>query len=138
LQDRIIRVSEESKSRKERYVRFSEITLKAIKQYLRLKYDNAAEVFTCYSKYKKRNLSRQSIFNMIKELGEYCGIINLHPHSLRHSFATQLIIAGMSITSVKQMLGHQSINTTMKYIHLLDRTSLLEYDNYSIMPKVRA
>jgi len=45
------------------------------------------------------------------------------PHSLRHSYATHLIEAGVDILEVKRILGHRSILTTAKYTHLTSNTN---------------
>lgn len=64
-------------------------------------------------------LSRTTVFNTIKEAAEKAGIrSNVHPHTLRHSFATHLVEAGADLRVVQDLLGHASITTTEIYTHL--------------------
>jgi integrase/recombinase XerD len=71
-------------------------------------------------------LSRVSVFNIIKDLAEKAGIHKtISPHTLRHSFATHLVMGGADLRAVQEMLGHESITTTEIYTHL-DRHYLRE------------
>ncbi len=71
-------------------------------------------------------LSRVMIFYIIKELAKKAGIQkNIHPHTLRHSFATHLVEGGANLRAVQEMLGHENITTTEIYTHL-DRNFLKE------------
>lgn len=68
-------------------------------------------------------LSRQMIFIMLQHAAEVAGI-NKHisPHSLRHSFATELVENGADLRAVQEMLGHASIATTEIYTHISRET----------------
>ena len=50
------------------------------------------------------------------------------PHTLRHTFATQLLNAGASLEVVKELMGHRSLDVTLRYTQLYDRTKRAQYD----------
>lgn len=66
-------------------------------------------------------ISRQAVYDMVRKYGEQVGIEGLHPHTLRHSFATHLLEGGADIRVVQELLGHSSVSTTQLYTHV-DRT----------------
>jgi integrase/recombinase XerD len=69
-------------------------------------------------------LSRIMVFYIIKDLAAKAGLsADVHPHTLRHSFATHLVEGGADLRAVQEMMGHQSITTTEIYTHL-DRSYL--------------
>lgn len=68
-------------------------------------------------------LSRQSVHSIVEKYGRVVGIRSLHPHTLRHSFATHLLEGGADLRAVQELLGHANIATTQLYTHV-DRSHI--------------
>jgi len=67
-------------------------------------------------------LTPRSVQRIVKYYAVKAGIIkDVHPHTLRHSFATDLLMNGADIRSVQEMLGHSSITTTQVYTHITNK-----------------
>jgi integrase/recombinase XerD len=69
-------------------------------------------------------LSRQAVFTIVRTYGGRVGL-ELHPHTLRHSFATHLLEGGADLRALQEMLGHADISTTQIYTHV-DRRHIRE------------
>lgn len=75
-------------------------------------------------------INRQIIFLFIKEYAAKCGLEDVSPHTLRHSFATHLVQNRADIRSVQQMLGHADISTTQIYTHMTDAHLRKSYEQF--------
>ena len=68
-------------------------------------------------------LTRQSVHAIVERYGRVAGIEGLHPHTLRHSYATHLLEGGADLRAVQELLGHANIATTQLYTHV-DRSHI--------------
>lgn len=73
-------------------------------------------------------LSRQSVWEIVSRAGQLAHIDKpLHPHTLRHSFATHLIQGGADVRTVQELLGHASVTTTQIYTHVSPQSLIETY-----------
>ena len=81
-------------------------------------------------------LDRHCVTRMLNRAGRAAGLPHLHPHQLRHTLATQAINRGMSLEAIAAMLGHRSLDMTLRYAKIANRTVADEY--FAVTEKVDA
>ncbi len=134
--DRVLRVI--GKGRKERIVPYGVKAAEALALYwpereklLRANYgqEGGTSPQAIFLNYMGRRLTQRSVGRIVKK---YVRLVNinwdLHPHSLRHAFATHLLADGADLRAIQELLGHQSLSTTQKYTHASIRQLMDIYD----------
>lgn len=106
------------KGRKERIVPFGEALKEQMKDYLTLKERKVGQSRYFFVTLKCRPLSGADVYQVVhKALDVVPGLPRRGAHTLRHSFATEMLNAGAPITSIKELLGHSNLETTTRYTH---------------------
>jgi integrase/recombinase XerC len=134
--DKMLRVR--GKGNKERIVPYGEKAAQALRAYwpLRDALLEAGEAAgrgtgaeAVFLNFRGRRLTQRSVGRIVKK---YVKLVNvnwdLHPHSMRHAFATHLLADGADLRAIQELLGHQSLSTTQKYTHASIRQLMDIYD----------
>ena len=103
------------KGNKERTVFFDGVTAMLLNEYLHARKDKDPALFV--NRYGQR-IEPGGVRSMLKALGEKAGVEHVHPHRFRRTRATMLTRHGMKIEMVADILGHERLDTTMKYVVL--------------------
>ncbi|MBN1689749.1 MAG: tyrosine-type recombinase/integrase [Dehalococcoidia bacterium] len=126
------------KGNKVRLVFISDTAASWLKRYLAARKDDYRPLFIRYSRDRseikqgeKMRLTPRSVERIVKKYSKKAGLpFDAHPHTLRHSFATDLLIQGADLRSVQEMLGHESIRTTQVYTHVTNKHLKEVYRKY--------
>jgi site-specific recombinase XerD len=126
------------KGQKDRPVFIGTATADRVNDYLAARLDNLPPLFLSYSRNNiagtggdYRRLTSRSIQRLISKYARLAGITkHVSPHTMRHSFATDLLMNGADIRSVQSMLGHSSISTTQVYTHVTDEHLREVYEKF--------
>lgn len=117
------------KGNKERVVFLSDSAKECIERYLSFRHDEFKPLFIrfqgkedSFDHGEKMRLSTRSLERIVEKYVKKTGLaIKATPHTLRHSFATDLLMNGADIRSVQEMLGHSNIATTQIYTHVTNK-----------------
>lgn len=113
----------QGKGSKDRYVPLSVHLIRGLKTYIEAEKPqeylfNGKPIERAGGDFDSR-YSQRGVQWAVKQVAKAAGIIKeVHTHTLRHSYATHLLEDGMDIMTLKDLLGHQSIETTMEYLHI--------------------
>lgn len=111
------------KGSKQRIAPIAGCALRALRTYLEegrpvLSKPYASPTAAVFLNARGGRLSRQSVHKIVARAGLAIGVENLHPHTLRHSFATHLLEGGADLRAIQEILGHADISTTQIYTHV--------------------
>jgi integrase/recombinase XerC len=130
LGEKLVRVL--GKGRKERIVPFGTRAAEALEAYLGVRgkrtkvgkstkasKDRVSAAEAVFLNYWGGRLTGRSVGNIVDlHVGLQAQRLNVHPHTLRHTFATHMLNAGADLRAIQELLGHESLSTTQKYTHV--------------------
>ncbi|AEH50532.1 tyrosine recombinase XerD subunit [Pseudothermotoga thermarum DSM 5069] len=103
------------KGRKDRIVPLNQLVKERLQNYIEKRKLRQDE-------YLFEGIHPSTVFRIVKRYAAKCGINRpVHPHTLRHSFATHLLQRGVNIKVVQDLLGHANLSTTSVYLHVFER-----------------
>jgi len=128
----IIRVV--GKGKKERIIPLDDVAIEALDNYINNYRPFLIKNETCNYVFLNKNgekISRQMIFKILKNLANKVGITKeISPHTLRHSFASNLLNNGADLRVIQELLGHENLETTEIYSHLQNKKIKDDYNNH--------
>jgi integrase/recombinase XerC len=106
-----------AKGRKQRRVPFGPPAVRALEAWLAARDEAGPDAPLFVNRFGGR-LSVRAIHRIVRDAGVANGLAGVHPHALRHSFATHMLASGADLRSIQELLGHRSLSTTQRYTHV--------------------
>lgn len=116
------------KGNKQRTVYTDDVTLMILSRYLKSRTDDNEALFIGI---RKNRFTDSGIRSMLHTLAKKAEVKKVHPHRFRRTLATNLIDRGMQIQEVANILGHESLNTTLKYVYISQENVRNNYKKYA-------
>lgn len=126
------------KGKKERLVPYSRTCSKTLQDYIEYSRNNLLtknkddfNVENLFLNNHGKKLTTRGVEYILKNVEKLTGCnYGLHPHTLRHSFATHLLENGADLITIQSLLGHESVNTTQIYTHVTVETMKAQFDSF--------
>jgi integrase/recombinase XerC len=131
------------KGQKERIVPFGRRAAEALESYLLVRIKRirartssqtkipASEGEAVFLNFRGGRLTSRSVGNIVdRYVGQLAQRLKVHPHTLRHTFATHMLNAGADLRAIQELLGHESLSTTQKYTHVSAEQLVRIYQSY--------
>lgn len=137
-----LEIAVKGKGGKTRTIYISTRALNCLSRYFKTRRDNDPALFINYKKSKKNDINQEkrltarSVERIVEKYRRLSGIpVAATPHTLRHTFATDLLNQGADLRSVQELLGHANIATTQVYTHLTNKRLREVYGKYHSLKK---
>jgi site-specific recombinase XerD len=116
------------KGNKERMIPLNPSSIRALRYYLEIRpaTESRQLILSAYGK----PLTRRGLYEIISKVSMKILGKKIHPHTLRHTFATHLLEGGANIRAIQELLGHADLNTTMRYTHCSPELLRHEYNHH--------
>lgn len=105
----------------EGYVPFDDATAELLERWKRVRRPFAAGKPQLFTTLTGNRVDRRKVWEMVQRRAARAGITRMHPHMLRHTFATELLAEGFDLRQVQTLLRHADVRTTTIYTHVAQR-----------------